>query len=486
MKPSSTSIARPRRDPQMTEQAAPRDARGWAKRAASLRSAQQMEESDAAIAKARQLAPTDPLIAFLQAQSQYELGYPAAALFANARQLWPANPDVVRNHALALASEGNYPAAECLLSDVLAANPEWIEGHRILCGLRWTNGDTEGFDRSYAEACAHQPKNTALWLGWFSAVAQHRNWVRAGIVLNQAEAALDAGDRLRAARAFVACELGDDVVAERLLGELHADRDDFINICRIRFLIRKRDWQQAETIALAMTQSAAAGQVWPYLSVIWRMTGNDRAEWLDGDPLYASVIDVGLTSEQIDELAQQLRALHTAQRPYPEQSVRNGTQTDRSVLLRHEPIFQKARAQLMAAVREFVSQLPPEDAAHPLLGRPREHLQISGSWSVRLTAGGFNVPHTHPHGWISSAFYIALPDSSDNDPPFAGFLNLGSPPADLGLDMQPYHRIKPEVGKLALFPSTMWHSTEPVPAGERLNIAFDIAATGLKTPLNPP
>lgn len=470
----------------MTEKEAPRDADGWARRAAMLRSAQHMVESGAAITKAQQLAPADPLIAFLQAQSRYELGYPAATLFANARRLWPANPDVVRNHALALASEGDYPAAESLLSNMLAGNPEWLDGHRILSGLRWTNGDADGFDRSYAEACKRQPKSAALWLGWFSAVAQHRDWTRAVIVLDQAETALKSGERLRAARAFVACEARDDIAAERLLGELPADQDDFINICRIRFHIRRRDWQQAEQIALAMTQSAAAGQVWPYLSAIWRMMGDDRAVWLDGNPLYASVIDIGLTSGQIGELAQQLRSLHTARRPYPEQSVRNGTQTDRSVLLRHEPIFQKARTQLMAAVRDFVSQLPPEDTAHPLLARPREHLQISGSWSVRLTAGGFNVPHTHPHGWISSAFYVALPDSSDSDPPFAGFLNLGSPPADLGLDLPPYRRIKPEVGKLALFPSTMWHSTEPVPAGERLNIAFDIAATGLKPPLNPP
>jgi hypothetical protein len=97
---------------------------------------------------------------------------------------------------------------------------------------------------------------------------------------------------------------------------------------------------------------------------------------------------------------------------------------------------------------------------------------------VRLTAGGFNVPHTHPHGWISSAFYVALPEGADKNSPFAGFLNLGSPPADLGLDLQPYRRFKPDVGKLALFPSTMWHSTEPVADGERLNIAFDIAAAG--------
>ncbi|MGJ3629373.1 putative 2OG-Fe(II) oxygenase [Sphingomonas sp. MMS24-JH45] len=55
-----------------------------------------------------------------------------------------------------------------------------------------------------------------------------------------------------------------------------------------------------------------------------------------------------------------------------------------------------------------------------------------------------------------------------------GELALGTPPPELGLDLAPYHSVSPRVGRLVLFPSTMWHATTPFAAGERLNIAFDV------------
>ena len=77
-------------------------------------------------------------------------------------------------------------------------------------------------------------------------------------------------------------------------------------------------------------------------------------------------------------------------------------------------------------------------------------------------------------GWISSAFYVALPEAPGPEP--SGWLALGTPPPELGLDLQPYATVEPKPGRLALFPSTMWHNTFPFEAGERLTIAFDIKA----------
>jgi hypothetical protein len=56
-----------------------------------------------------------------------------------------------------------------------------------------------------------------------------------------------------------------------------------------------------------------------------------------------------------------------------------------------------------------------------------------------------------------------------------GVLTIGEPPADLGLDLPPLQVIRPEPGRLALFPSYMWHGTRPFGAGERMTIAFDVA-----------
>ena len=55
-------------------------------------------------------------------------------------------------------------------------------------------------------------------------------------------------------------------------------------------------------------------------------------------------------------------------------------------------------------------------------------------------------------------------------------MTLGQPPAVLGLDLPPLRKIEPRPGRLVLFPSTRWHGTVPFAAGERLTVAFDVAA----------
>jgi hypothetical protein len=77
-------------------------------------------------------------------------------------------------------------------------------------------------------------------------------------------------------------------------------------------------------------------------------------------------------------------------------------------------------------------------------------------------------------GWLSSALYIALPpDLGGAD--HAGWLTLGEPQAELGIDLPPRRVIEPKPGRLALFPSWMWHGTRPFGQGERITVAFDVA-----------
>ncbi|MBS0481275.1 MAG: hypothetical protein JSR96_03815 [Proteobacteria bacterium] len=154
--------------------------------------------------------------------------------------------------------------------------------------------------------------------------------------------------------------------------------------------------------------------------------------------------------------------------------MRGGTQTDRSVILRHEPILQLARQRWIAAIRSYVDALPPFEQGHPLLGLPRGEMLIEGSWSVRLLAQGYNVAHNHPMGWLSTAFYIALPDAAAMGAAPAGHIAFGTPPEELGLDLQPYCTIAPRIGHTAIFPSTMWHRTMPFDDGERLAMALDL------------
>ncbi|WP_296680560.1 putative 2OG-Fe(II) oxygenase [Novosphingobium sp.] len=444
-------------------------------RGVALRREQRFADAAAVFAGARGAGATDPALLQGLAQTRYELGQPAAALFAQALQSCPGNMELLRNRALALASEGQQAKAESLLEAELARNPDWLDGHRALSTLRWTGADQARFAESYAAAMPRIPHNAALWQAWFSALAQVRDWAGATDVLDRWEASLGSSPATQVSRLFVASEAGDAATTHRLLAATQRVSGAAIDLIRVRHALRARDARGAEAICLAQVATSAAALFWPYLSLAWRLALDQRHLWLDNPDALIGVHRVDLAADELTDLADLLRSLHTMQRPYAEQSVRGGTQTDRSVIQRDEPIMRLAKARFLDTVRAYVDGLPPNDPQHPLLSLPRGHLLIEGSWSVRLLRQGYNVPHNHPVGWISTAFYIALPDAGQMGPPPCGHIALGTPPEELGLDLRAYRTIAPEPGLAALFPSTMWHRTMPFDDGERLVIALDVA-----------
>jgi Putative 2OG-Fe(II) oxygenase len=248
--------------------------------------------------------------------------------------------------------------------------------------------------------------------------------------------------------------------------------DPGLDIARIRHALRLGDTARASTVAERHIGTANAAIFWPYLSIIWRLTGDSRAAWLDGNPPPIRIFDLDFTTSELADLAATLNRLHTAKAPYPEQSVRGGTQTNGQLFFHHDPAIQKARAKVTAAIADYIAGLPPPDATHPLLAPPRDQpVMFEGSWSVRLAAQGFHSRHTHTRGWISSALYVALPKL---DMPPAGWIEFGAPPPELGLDLPADTQVEPKPGRLVLFPSTLWHGTVPFDDGERLTIAFDV------------
>ena len=218
-----------------------------------------------------------------------------------------------------------------------------------------------------------------------------------------------------------------------------------------------------------------APQFWPYASLAWRLAGDPRWEWLEADGKLVSAIDLTDRLPPLDDLAALLRSLHVATGEYLDQSVRGGTQTDGPLLSRIEPQIRTLRAAIASAVEEYLAALPPIDRKHPLLKERRDQLvRFSGSWSVRLRGAGYHANHVHPQGWISSALYVALPNRTEGEAQHAGWLKIGEPPQELGIDLPPVRLIEPKPGRLVLFPSWMWHGTVPFTEGERLSVAFDV------------
>lgn len=439
----------------------------------ALRRAQRYFEADTLIGAALLRFPDDPVLAFFRAQTRYELGHPASDLFARAAALDPANPDARRNLALALVSEGQAAVARDWLEAELRDRPDWQDGLKALATLNWTHGARVHFADHYAPACRAVPQRLDLWLAWFRMVAQARDWLPALTILDEAERHHGSAPAILACRLFVAVESNNEQTAPALLAQTAHIRGDVTSLCRIRHALRTGDPRAAEAEALPLVGTPSAPLYWPYLSLAWRLLGDERWLWLEQPDTLVRALDSDMAKAERDELAALLRTLHTAQAPYIEQSVRGGTQTDRSVLLRHEEPLQRLKARMQEVIAEYVAALPPADPAHPLLSAQRQGpFLIEGSWSVRLERQGFNVPHTHAMGWLSTAFYVSLPEAMGEEP--AGFIEFGAPPPELGLSLEAYRRIKPEPGRLAVFPSTSWHGTVPFDDGERLVVAFDI------------
>jgi hypothetical protein len=412
-------------------------------------------------------AATRAADAALTAQLRYETGRPAATHFAAARAAAPGDTALIRGHAGALAAEGQGDDALALIARETAARPDWVDGHAYHATLARLHGaDASAI---FAQAIQAQPHNLALRLGWFHWLARLRDWPAARAVLADATRAFGDTQALTIARLYLIAESGEGDGQPDLFAPVADNPDPGLSLARVRHALRCHAPDHAAAIAQAQLATPAASLFWPYLSLCWRLLGDDRAHWLDRPDAFIRTIDLDLDCAALANL---LRSLHTAAAPYPDQSVRGGTQTDRPLLFRHEPEIAQARAAIEAAVRDYVAALPPPETGHPLLNTPRNDLKFAGSWSVRLTRQGHHAVHTHPAGWISSALHVALPDTMGAAP--AGWLRFGAPPPDLGLTLTPYRQIAPKVARLVLFPSTLWHDTIPVTEGERLSLAFDI------------
>jgi hypothetical protein len=173
------------------------------------------------------------------------------------------------------------------------------------------------------------------------------------------------------------------------------------------------------------------------------------------------------------ELGAYLERLHRDKRENVSQSLRGGTQTMENLFHRGHELVERLRARVDEAVTAYISRMKP-DENHPLLKRRRDGFGYSASWSSRLHDCGFHTNHFHPKGWISSAYYVELPEVVDTGEGQQGWIKFGEPAFEAGLKSPIRRAIQPRAGRLVLFPSYMWHGTIPFHAETtRLTIAFD-------------
>ena len=447
----------------------------WQWKALLERSLDEHEIALRSFEEAARLDPADVSIAHGHARTALEAGLDARPLYERALSLAPRNGQILVGMAAARAAMGEGDRAIGGLQATLETAPGWLYGHEQLAQLMATQGRSNEVTSSLDAALKRFPNAQPLWETLLNVQLRRGAYETLSEIVGRARAAGVNPPEFAIYEGIHAAEL-DPETYPRALFEAVPAHDAALGRWRVRHLLRVGEIEATVALIDRELQRDQSVELWAYAATAWRLAGDQRSEWLEGDERLVRPTDLSDSLPPLDKLADTLRSLHVAKGEYLDQSVRGGTQSDGPLLSRIDPVIRHLRNAIVGAVESYVAKLPPKDEQHPLLRQRRgRRVRFSGSWSVRLRSEGHHSNHVHPLGWISSALYVALPERAPVEAEDAGWLTLGEPDRKLGVDLPPWRKVEPKPARLVLFPSWMWHGTVPFAEGERLTVAFDVA-----------
>lgn len=414
--------------------------------------------------------------------------YPEALRYLEAaQQKAPDLPFADYNRGNALQHLGRLDEALACYRRAVAHNPLNMLAHRDLNRLLYRLGDDTAFLSSFDEASALYPEVGELPL-------HKADFLLVGGRYEQAREAFE-----RAAYLLPQLALPHDA-----LGVIHTQFKEFdaaMREHRIAVDLEPRNapaWRNyaqtllragaAEDALYAAKQSLAIEPQNQNTIAIWglvlRQLSYPAEERINDCETLVRVYEIAPPTGYADiqsfngDLNTYLDRLHRDNRECIDQTLRRGTQTlDNLFGAGHEPV-ELLRAQIDLAVADYVQQMKQDDG-HPLFKRRRAGYGYAASWSSRLHDCGFHTNHVHPKGWISSAYYVAVPDAVQRGDGKEGWLKFGEPNFDCGLKEPVRRTVQPGSGLLVLFPSYMWHGTLPFHSTQsRTTIAFDVVPRG--------
>lgn len=457
-------------------EAAP-DAPLWAIRllATTLRGLRRNREAAVVLKRLTELQPSSAVAEHNLAAALGDMG-DASGAEAAARRAFSKGGDAPETWlvlARALTNLSRIEEAEQALTQALARRPLYGDALKDLAQLIWMKtGDPDQARGPLDRALMNPESDEGLLVlraaVLFDMLGAHDAYaaLKPGLTSPRADLALAA--------ASIAAEIDPDLALEHaLMAARAAPSDPKTQTALASALIAAgRPGEALGTLERHLATAPHDQHALALQTVAWRVLGDDRALSTADYERLTRAYRLEVTQSQLDRAAEGLQRLHPfVAQPFG-QSVRSGIQSaldpryagDRSI----DAVFRA----LDAPITDYVSAMAGHDDA--MSHRAGSGHEIIGAWSVRLTAGGRHSDHIHPEGWVSSALYITTPQVDPTDPR-AGWLRFGAVRLGVGLELPAEHWIEPRPGVVALFPSWMWHGTEPFRSqGVRMTIAFDV------------
>lgn len=444
----------------------------------------QLKEALVTVDQALQLAPDKPALLHNRATLLQRCHRHTEALQAHERALALGldAADAHYNHGNTLQSVGQLDSAAAAYRRALAREPQ----HRLalydLARLRWRQGDPD-FEAELIQAAAANPASpvapgvraSLLWR------AERYGDARAAYAQALALAPQDPAFHDGLGRCLVRLgEVEAGLAAQGRAVALSPQDADLRTSLASSLLIARRPQAAEQEAQVALQLRPDDQYAWALVGLAWRLLGDPREAWLNHYGGLVRALDLpapegfATMPDFCAQLAQELSGLHLDRQAPVDQTLRQGTQTLGDIFEQQHSLVDALKRRISEAIDAYVADLP-DDPQHPFLQRRRSAWRFADSWSSRLSSGGFHTNHVHPHGWLSSAFYVALPPAVAAGTAGAGWLQFGQPDIDVGLVEPPRLCLQPQVGRLVLFPSMCWHGTLPfTDTCPRLTIAFDV------------
>lgn len=362
--------------------------------------------------------------------------------------------------------------------------PDYLDAHDTLNKLLWQYGRTERYLSSYRNAIEKVPQSVGLWSAWAEKLRLAGRPADAERVANHATSLGLNSAQLYYRLAQAQADQGQHEAAVsnyRQAADMSTDTPLFRLGAATSLLIRRRAEEALEESEKALAVDPFHQKAHALRGVAWRLLGDPREKSLNDYRSFVQPVTLPAPPgyESIAafnrRLADVLARYHRTKTHPDDQTLRHGTQS--LVSLFKEPVteIQSLKRLIRDAVRSYIDALP-DDGEHILLGRKSGGFRFSGSWTVKLNDQGYHTNHVHPEGWISSAYYVALPDCVQaDDPEHQGWIRFGWLNPPMPQPDKPGRVICPHSGMLVLFPSYMWHGTVPFRSPQpRLTVAFDV------------